>query len=32
MNKRIKVEHFLGWCGFLMSTVFILTVTVSSMR
>jgi hypothetical protein len=32
MNKRITIEHFLGWCGFLMSTLFILTVAFSSVR
>jgi hypothetical protein len=31
MNKRLAVEHFLGWSGFLLSTVFILSLALSSM-
>jgi hypothetical protein len=30
MNGRLTVEHLLGWSGFLVSVLFILTLTFSS--
>jgi hypothetical protein len=32
MKKRLFSEHVAGWSGFLMSSLFILAVAVSSIR
>jgi len=32
MNWRIGPEQFLGWSGFLMSSLFILAVAFASLR
>jgi hypothetical protein len=32
MNRRLAREQFFGWSGFLMSSLFILAVAVSSIR
>lgn len=32
MNDRISLEQLLGWSGFLMSSLFILAVALSSIR
>lgn len=32
MNRRILVEQFLGWSGFLVSALFILGLTFSPLH
>ena len=32
MNNRIAMEQLLGWSGFLISSLFILAVALSSIR
>jgi hypothetical protein len=32
MNKRMNMEHLLGWSGFLCSSLFLLTIALSSIR
>lgn len=32
MNRRIAVEQFLGWSGFLMSALFILGLVFASVH
>jgi hypothetical protein len=32
MNRQIAMERFLGWSGFVMSTFFILTLALATMR
>jgi hypothetical protein len=32
MNDHISLEQLLGWSGFLMSSLFILVVALSSIR
>jgi hypothetical protein len=32
MNGRINPQQFLGWSGFLLSSFFILAITLNSLR
>jgi hypothetical protein len=32
MNRRTNTEQWLAWSGFLMSSLFILTLALSSIR
>ena len=32
MDKRVILEQFLGWSGLLMSSFFILTIALTSVR